>query len=127
MIDAWPSGAIQHGPGSVVEEELLGVGQGPQDILVTLLGFILRLALLVDHLASQISKRHIGLLRARQPRKRLIVQAVDFCRMIPALVGGEPGGATVLARQLLVYVFRVKQVQALGQTGFLRALALAGA
>jgi len=46
--DAVCSFAFAHrASGLVVEEKLLGVGQGPQDALVTLLGFIGRLAVLV--------------------------------------------------------------------------------
>ena len=39
--------------------------------------------------------------------------------MILPLVSSQPGSTAVLVRQLLVYVFRVKQVQALGQAGLL--------
>ena len=127
VFDAWPSGGIQLSRASVVEKKFLGVAQRPKNIFVAFPGFICRFAILIDSLAFQITHCHVNFRLARQPGKRLIVKAVYLRGVIPSLVIGELGGATLLVGQLLVNVLRVKQVQTLGEAGFLRAFAFAGA
>ena len=103
----------------MVEEKFLGVHQGPEDVLESLLGFVHLLAVFVHGLAIQVTHRHIDLLLAGQSRECPVVEAVEFHFMTALLVGRQFCRSAIFPSQLFVDVLRVKQVKTLGKAGLL--------
>ena len=104
---------------SVVEKKFLGVHQGPENVFVTLLGFINRLSIFVDRLAVQVTDRHIDLLLARQSCKRPIVEAVDFFGVSCLGILRQFRCASIFSSELFMDVLGVKQMQTLRETRLL--------
>ena len=112
------------GPGGLtpgrllVEHELLGVDQGPEDVLV---GGLLVLAVL-----GQVLKGRLQLVGGRLVGEGPQEQLLDYLLVGP-LVLGQGVGPAAGTGQLALDLVGVEQVQRLGQVGLADALALTGA
>src|SRR5262245_20361812 len=103
----------------MIEQKLLGVDQGPNDIFIGPLG-----VLLVLFNVGQRDRRFFGRWNAR---KREQVQLADLGVVRTRFVARQAGRAAAGCRELALNLAGVEQVQALGEIGFAGSLALAGA
>ncbi len=106
------------GRSSVIEQELLGIEQDPNEIFVGQLGVLSLLH--VTHRGG----RFVGSRLAAEGQQ---VQFADLLRVRPAGVGGQHCRAPVARRQFTLDLAGIQQVQALRQIRVARSFALAGA
>src|SRR5690606_24002836 len=103
----------------MVEQEFLGINKRPDNVFVGALGVF---AVLFN--VSERDRHFVGLWFAGESQQ---IQLTQFGLMLARLIGAHQGGATIASRELTLNFARVKQMQALGQVGFRRALAFARA
>ena len=111
----------------MIKQKLLRINQGPDDVLVSLaFGRHLLLLCFAFSLLFDVTQRRLKLLWLRLPGVGRQIEVAHFLRVGIAAVSAELRGVAFIRGDLFLKVLRVQQMQTLGQTGALRAFALAG-